>query len=61
MNHAHVLRLLSAVSVLIERKSTTRLYAYQSNWCICCCHLHIIIGILECVKAAILHVILHIL
>lgn len=37
------------------------LYVYQGNWCIHCCHLHIIIGILKCVKAAILRVILHIL
>lgn len=61
MNHVCVLRLLSSISVLPECKSTTHLYAFQSNWCIRCCHLHIIIGILKRVKAAILCVILHIL
>lgn len=61
MNLARVLRLLPAISILLECKSTTHLYAFQSNWCIRCCHLHFIIGILKCVKAAILHVILHIL
>lgn len=53
MNHAHVLRLLSAIDALLEWKSTTRLFAFLSKWCIHCCHLHILIGILKCVKAAI--------
>lgn len=61
MNHARVLRLLSAIGALLERKSTTHLFAFLSKWCIHCCHLHILIGILKCVKAAILCVILHIL
>lgn len=53
MNHARVLRLLSAIDALLEWKSTTRLFAFLSKWCIHCCHLHILIGILKCVKAAI--------
>lgn len=32
MNHARVLRLLSAIGALLEWKSTTHLFASQSKW-----------------------------